>query len=107
MLFTHTVFTRMPAPAYSLASALVRAMPAARASEVGTEAPGAALPAGVVVLMITPPRFLSAGSTARVQCTAPYSFNCRSSLSRSSSISSNEYALPVPALLTRMSMRPK
>ena len=46
MLLTHTVFTRMPAAAYSLASALVRAMPAARDSEVGTEAPGAALPNG-------------------------------------------------------------
>ena len=51
----HTVFTRMLAPAYSLASDLVRLMPAARVTEVGSERAAGALPPTIVALTMLPP----------------------------------------------------
>jgi hypothetical protein len=103
-----TVFTRTLSGAYSLASALVRLMPAARVTEVGSERAAGALPPTVVTFtMAPPPRAFIIGITSRQKRTAAISLRSRSICQVASSTASKAAAAEVPALLTRMSTPPK
>src|SRR5258707_8007256 len=109
-LFTsprQTVFTRMWSGAYSLASDLVRLIPAARVTLVGRERATGTFPPTVVTLTIRPPpRFFIWGMTRRQKRTAAMSLTSMSAAHVASSTFSNGPADEVPALLTRMSTPP-
>ena len=102
------VLTRIWSAAYSLASDLVRLMPAARETLVGNARASGALPPTIVALtMLPPPRARMIGTTSRHTRTAPITLRSRSSCQAASSTSSSEAAADLPALLTAMSTPPK
>ena len=99
--------TRMPSGASSFESAFVRASPAARLTEVGSErAPGVLAPVFRMLTMRPPPAFRMGGTQSRTQRIAAKSFSSRSACQAASSTVSKPRAAEVPALLTRMSIRP-
>src|SRR3989304_1951979 len=101
------VFTRILSGADSLARDLVRLIPAARETLVGSpRAAGAFAPRLVTLMMRPPPRFFMCGRESRQQRTAESSLGSRSCSQAASSTASNEAAAEVPALLTRMSTPP-
>ena len=102
------MFTRMPDEAYSFASPLVRLMPAARVTAVGTARAAGALPPTVVTLMMTPPpRFCMIGMLRRQNRMAAISLSSMSVCHVRSSTSMNAAADEVPALFSRISTPPK
>src|SRR5262245_45664346 len=101
------VLTRMRSFAYSLASDLVRLIPAARDTLVGKPSARGALPPTVVTLMMRPPpRCFMCGITSRHIRTAPITLRSKSACQASSPTFSNGAAAEVPALLRRMSTPP-
>src|SRR5438094_144321 len=102
------VLTRIPSGAYSLASDLVRLMPAARVTLVGSDRAAGALPPTVVTLTIRPPpRRFMCGITSRQRRTAAISFSSRSSCQVASLTCSKPAAAEVPALFTSTSTPPQ
>src|SRR5262249_19582139 len=103
-----TVVTRMLSLARSLDRALVMAIPAAREIEVGMDdAPGVRPPKLVTLMMRPPPTLRISGMTDRIKRIAPQTFRLKSDSQSASLTVSKDLAMDVPALLTRMSMRPK
>src|SRR5215472_5660807 len=103
-----TVVTRMLSWARSLDRALVMAMPAALEMEVGMDdALGARPPRLVTLIMRPPPTLRISGMTARIKRIAPQTFRLKSDSQSASLTASKGLAMDVPALLTRMSIRPK
>ena len=101
------VLTRMLSAANSLASDLVRLMPAARVTLVGSARAGGALPPPIVALTIEPPpRSRIDGTTPRQKRTAPITLSWMSASQASSSSDSRPCAADAPALLIRMSTPP-
>ena len=99
--------TRMPSGASSFESAFVRASPAARLTEVGSDRAAGVLAPVLRMLTIRPPPACRMGGTqSRTQRIAAKSFSSRSACQAASSTVSNPRAAEVPALLTRMSIRP-
>src|SRR5262249_35328574 len=102
------VFTRILSGAYSLASDLVRLMPAARETLVGSpRACGTFAPRLVTLMMRPPPRFFMWGMQSRQSRMAEKTLRSKSCCQPTSSTRSNEAAAEVPALLTRMSTPPQ
>ena len=103
-----TVLTRMLSTARSLDRPLVMAMPVAREMEVGMEeGPGVRPPRLVTLMMRPPPTLRISGMERRIRRTAPHTFRSKSYSHSSSVTSSKGLARETPALLTRMSTRPK
>lgn len=102
------VLTRTLSGAYSVASAFVRLMPAARLTDVGRLRALGVLPLTVVMFTIRPSRWrCMCGSTSRHMRTAPITFSSQSSCHLASSTSAKGAAAEVPALFNRMSTRPQ
>ena len=84
------MFTRMRSGAYSLARDLVRLMPAARVTLVGSARAAGALPPTVVTLMMRPPpRVFICGITRRQKRIAAMSLTSMSAAHVASSTFSN------------------
>ena len=97
----------MLSAASSLASDLVRLIPAALVTLVGSARAGAALPPPIVALTIAPPpRSRIDGTTPRQKRTAPITLSWMSAIQASSSSASRPWAAEAPALLIRMSTPP-
>ena len=93
--------------ANSFDSILVSASPAAREMEVGPDPAPGCLAATLVMLMTRPPPCLiMCGTARRVQRIAPKTFNSKSAAHLASSVSRKAPRCELPALLTRISMRP-
>ena len=103
-----TVLTRILSAANSLDKALVSASPAARVTVVGMDLARGCLAPMLVMLMMRPPPCLRMWPIARrARRIAPKSLRSKSACQVSSVTDSNTPVAEVPALLTRISMRPK
>src|SRR5215831_755010 len=94
--------------AYSFDSAFVSARPAARETVVGIErARGCFAPIVVIFTIRPPPCWRMCGITSRTSRIAAKSLRSRSCCHSASVTDSNSPVSDVPALFTRMSIRPK